>query len=57
MKFICTVDVPKENVLYDSYIVEFDFYPTCNYYERGKYGYRNLHVTKLHSCYVERLLM
>src|SRR3989337_2658693 len=27
-----------EKILYDSYIVEFDYHPTCNYYERGKYG-------------------
>ena len=25
-----------ENMLCDSYIVEFDYDPTCNYYERGK---------------------
>ena len=37
----------EENILCDSYIVEFDYNPTCNYYERGKYGCRNLHVTKL----------
>ena len=30
-----------ENILYDSYIVEFDYDPTCNYYERGKYGCRD----------------
>ena len=36
-----------ENILYDRYIVEFDYDPTCNYYVRGKYGYRNFHVTKL----------
>ena len=36
----------EENILCDSYIVEFE-YPTYNYYERGKYGCRNLHVTKL----------
>ena len=36
-----------ENMLCDSYIVEFDYDPTCNYYERGKYGCRNFHVTKL----------
>ena len=27
--------VYKENVLCDSYIVEFEYNPTCNYYERG----------------------
>ena len=36
-----------ENILCDSYIFEFDYDPTCNYYERGKYGCRNFHVTKL----------
>ena len=36
-----------ENILCDSYIVEFAYDPTCNYYERGKYGCRNFHVTKL----------
>ena len=37
----------EEKILCDSYIVEFDYDPTCNYYERGKYGCRNFHVTKL----------
>ena len=37
----------KEKILYDSYIIEFDYDPTYNYYERGKYGCRNFHVTKL----------
>ena len=35
----------EENIIYDSYI-EFDYDPTCNYYERGKYGCRNFHVIK-----------
>ena len=35
-----------ENILCDSYIVEFSYDPTCNYYERGKYGCRNFYVTK-----------
>ena len=26
---------------------EFAYDPTCNYYERGKYGCRNFHLTKL----------
>ena len=26
---------------------EFSYDPTCNYYERGKYGRRNFYVTKL----------
>ena len=45
-----------ENILYDSYIVEFDYDPTCNYYERAKYGYKNFHVTKL-PLFVLKLLM
>ena len=36
-----------EKILCDSYIVEFDYDPTCNYYERGKYGCKNFHVIKL----------
>ena len=36
-----------ENMLCDSYIVEFEYDPTCNYYESGKYSCRNFHVTKL----------
>ena len=31
------------NMFCDSYIVEFPYDPTCNYYERGKYGCRNFH--------------
>ena len=46
----------EENVLHDSYIVEFDYDPTCNYFERGKYGYRNFHVTQL-PLFVLELLM
>ena len=37
----------EENILCDCYIVEFGYDPTCNYYERGKYGCRNFRVTKL----------
>jgi len=37
----------EEKILYEIYIVEFDYDPTCNYFERGKYGCRNFHVTKL----------
>ena len=44
-----------ENILCDSYIVEFSYDPTCNYYERGKYGCRNFHVTKL-PLFMLRLL-
>ena len=35
-----------ENMLCDSYTVEFEYDPTCNYYERRKYGCRNFHITK-----------
>src|SRR3989337_3158209 len=34
-----------ENILCDSYIVEFEYDPTYNYYEREKYGCGNLHVS------------
>ena len=46
----------EENTLCDSYIVEFDYDPTCNYYERGKYGGRNFHVTKLPLVMLSLLL-
>ena len=36
-----------KNMFCDSYIVEFSYDPTCNYYERGKYGCINFDVTKL----------
>jgi hypothetical protein len=36
-----------ENILCDSYIVEFEYDPTCNYYDRGKYGHRIFYVAKL----------
>ena len=36
-----------ENMFCDSYFVEFAYYPTCNYYERGKYGRRNFYLIKL----------
>ena len=38
------------------YIFEFDYDPTCNYYERGKYGCRNFHVTKLPLVMLRLLL-
>jgi hypothetical protein len=41
---LCMLVVRVENMLCDSYIVEFEYDPTCNYYERGKYRYRNFHV-------------
>jgi hypothetical protein len=46
----------RENNVYDSYIVECDYDPTCNYYERGKYGCINFHVTKL-PLFALKLLM
>ena len=46
----------EENILCESYIVEFDYDPTCNYYVRGKYGCGNLHVTKL-LLFTLRLLL
>ena len=45
-----------ENILCDSYIVEFSYDSTCNYYESGKYGYRNFHVTKLPLVMLRLLL-
>ena len=45
-----------ENMLCDSYIVEFEYDLTCNYYERGKYGCRNFHVTKLPLVMLRLLL-
>ena len=45
-----------ENILCDSYIVEFSYDPTCNYYERGKYHRRNFHVTKLPLVMLRLLL-
>ena len=40
----------------DSYIVEFAYDLTCNYYERGKYGCRNFHFTKLPLVMLRLLL-
>ena len=45
-----------ENILYDIYIVEFYYDPTCNYYERGKYDCRNFHATKLPLVMLRLLL-
>ena len=44
-------------ILYDSYIVEFEYDPTCNYYERGKCVCRNFHVTKLPLITLRLLLL
>ena len=46
----------EKKILHNSYIVEFDYDPTCNYYERGKYGCRNFHVTKLPRVMLRLLL-
>ena len=35
---------------------KFDYDPTCNYYERGKYGCRNFCVTKLPLIMLRLLL-
>ena len=45
-----------ENILCDIYFVEFSYDATCNYYERGKYGVRNFHVTKLPLVMLRLLL-
>ena len=44
---LCMYVDQEENILCGSYIVEFYYDPTCNYYERGKYGCKIFHVTKL----------
>ena len=44
---LCMHVVHKENIWCDSYVVEFAYDSTCNYYERGKYGCRNFYPTKL----------
>ena len=44
------------NILCDSYFVKFAYDPTCNYYEIGKYGCRNFHVTKLPLVMLRLLL-
>ena len=46
----------EEKILCDRYIVEFEYDPTCNYYERVKYGCRNFHVTKLPLVMLRLLL-
>ena len=45
-----------ENMLCDSYFVEFAYDSKCNYYDRGKYGCRNFHVTKLPLVMLRLLL-
>ena len=45
-----------ENMLCDSYFVEFAHNPTSNYYERRKYGCRNFQVTKS-PLFILRLLL
>ena len=42
-----------ENILCDSYFVEFAYHPACNYYERGC---RNFHATKLPLVMLRLLL-
>ena len=45
-----------KNMFCDTYIVGFDYDPTCNYYERGKYDCINFHVTKLPLVMLRLLL-
>ena len=45
-----------ENILCDIYFVEFAYDPTCNYYERGKYGRINFHDNKLPLVMLKLLL-
>ena len=53
---LCMHVYHEENILCDSYIVEFEYDTTCNYHERGKYGCRNFHVTKLPLVMLRLLL-
>ena len=46
----------EEKILCHSYIFEFYYDPTCDYYERGKYGCRNFRVTKLPPVMLRLLL-
>ena len=46
----------EEIILCDGYIVEFDYDPTWNYCERGKYGCKNFHVIKLPLVMLRLLL-
>ena len=43
---LCMHVYHKKKILYDSYIIEFDYDPTYIYYERGKYGCKKFHVIK-----------
>ena len=52
----CTPVDHKGKILYDSYNIEFDYDPTCNYYERGKDGCRNFCVTRLPLVMLRLLL-
>src|SRR5215217_3249463 len=54
IKLIMHMDHDK-NALCDSYIVELVHDATGNYYERGKYGFRNFHGTKT-PLYMLKLL-
>ena len=53
---LCIHVDPVKNMFCDTYIVEFAYVPTCNYYQRGKYGFRNFHVTKLPLVMLRLLL-
>ena len=45
----------KKKILFDSYIVEFSYDPTCNYYEGGTYACRNYNNIKF-PLYVLKIL-
>ena len=53
VKLCIHVDRVK-NMFCDSYIVEFAYDPTCNYYEGGTYACRNCNNIKFPLC-VENL--
>ena len=53
---LCMHVVHIDNMSCDRYIVEFENDPTCNYYEKGKYGCRNFHATNL-PLFMSRLLL
>ena len=42
----CVLLYHDKHALCDSYVVQFVHDAIENYYERGKYGFRNFHVTK-----------
>ena len=51
----CVLLDHDKDALCDNYVVEFVHDATENYYERGKYGCRNSHVTKTPLFFAEIL--